>query len=242
MALMNLSVAPMHPATSHVVSGLALWQTDSINSGNSKLLMLFVAVAAFALLAQAVIFGFMAFGALKAQKRIAGLVGELHAVAMPVLKKSHVLLEEVGPKVSEITENVKQISTIVREKVEEFEPTISAANVTLREANLTAQDANLKARGQMARVDGMITQGLNAVGELAGTLQHGIGVPLREAAAVISGVKAGLDTLLGRMKMLSAGIASGRATRVTPIARPVSQGPRETEYAKDRADMHDLGL
>lgn len=239
MALMNLSVALAHPVvgitTGRMAGSLALWQVDSINSGNSKLLMLFVAVAAFALLAQAVIFGFMAFGAMKAQKRIAGLVSEMHAVAMPVLQKSHGLLTEMGPKVSEITENVMQISGIVRDKVVEFEPTISAANVTLREANLTAQDVNLRARGQVARVDSMITTGLNAVGELAGTVHHGLRVPLREMSAVVGGFKVGLETLIGRMKILKAGVASSQAKKVPPI-------PRETEYAKDRADMHDLGL
>jgi uncharacterized protein YoxC len=240
MEIMNLSSGLAMGR--HAGNSLAAWQLDPINSINTKLLMFFVALAAVALATQALVFVIMGIGAMKAQKKVMAIVEEVHGKAMPVLLKSHVLLEELTPKIQEIAANVQRISTVVREKVEEFEPTVSATNVSLLRANETFQDANSKARAQITRVDGMVTSLLTSVAEIAGTVQHSIRVPVREVAAVVSGVKAGIDVLLERWHFVRSSLAS-RAVPAYP-ARPQAQtpAPRDPEFVAMQADRRDMGL
>ncbi len=241
--MMNLSgvLDPLvHGLALHAVrvpGALALWQVDSINSGNSKLLMMFVGIAALALSAQAIAFVLMAVGATRAQKRMTAIFEEVRTKALPVLEKSQGMLEELSPKFKDITENAQHISFVLRDKVDEFEPTLAGANVTLRDANETLRDANAKTRAQVARVDGMVTSMLNATAEIAGTIHHGIRGPVREVAGLVSGVRAGLDTLIGRMQHLRSGVASSRAVRVETAA-PVTD-MRDVEFAQVVADRHE---
>ncbi|QHN04912.1 hypothetical protein FTO74_17240 [Granulicella sp. WH15] len=235
---MNLS-GVLYPAlhAPRVSGALALWQADSINSGNSRLLMLFVGIAALALSAQALAFILMAVGAARTRTRITAIFEEVRTKALPVLEKSQGMLEELAPKFKEITENAHHISTVMRDKVDEFEPTLASANVTLRDANETLRDANVKTRAQVARVDGMVTSVLNATAEIAGTIHHGIRGPVREVAGLVSGLRAGLDTLIGRMQHLRSGVASSRAVRVETTA-PVTD-MRDVEFAPVVADHHE---
>jgi hypothetical protein len=248
MGIMNLvgvpAAASVHTVALSATRGLAMWQADSINSGNSKLLMMFVGIAAAALLAQAIAFVIMAVVVTKAQKRGIEIFEELRVKALPLMVKSDGLIEELGPKIKDITNNLHHISNVVKDKVVELEPTISAANVTAKEANARTQ-------AQMRRVDGMVTSFLNATAEIAGTVHQSIRTPVREVAGVVSGVKAGIDTLVGRLQNLKSNVAAARAVRVTQVpsmasrvhptgATPASArvAAREAQLAADKRDLN----
>jgi hypothetical protein len=193
--------------TGLAMTGLAMWQApDVINSGHAIWLEVFIAVAAIALLAQAVVVVAAAVLAMKAQKAITGHVLEIKAKAMPLMEKSQSLLEELSPKIASITANVEHISTVIREKVEEFEPTVSAMNVTVQEANATVRDVNAKTLAQVQRVNGMVTSVLSATSELGEKIHEGIRVPVREISGIVSGVKAGIDSLMSRGRGFGAGV------------------------------------
>ena len=216
---------------SNTFSTLAAFQAqDSINSGNSKLLMIFIGLAAIALLTQAGVVVFMALGARKAQQELTSHFIELKEKAMPLIATSHNLVTELTPEIREITTRISKIaaqverlSVLVNEKAEEFAPTISAANRTAAEANETAQDLNRKARAQVTRVNGMVTTALDATARLGVAIEKGITVPGREVAGILSGLKVGFDTLLsGARAFGSGGRLGGRSTpRPTP-PRPMT--------------------
>lgn len=215
---------------------LAMLQSGAL-TGDMKWLTIFAGVIAGAMLLQALVFMSFAIGGLKVQKRLMEIVEEVRAKLMPLAEKSHNLLEELGPKISNITANVEHISLLVKEKAEDFEPTLDAANVTLKEANATVRDANAKAHAQIVRVNGMITSALTATADVAETIHNGIRGPVREVAAVVSGVKATLESLVSRTRGFGAGVKPNPGRTATPYssagmgARPASSVVRPPHSA-----------
>jgi methyl-accepting chemotaxis protein len=181
-------------AMSMVMSGMWLQDADSLSSGNSKLLMVFVGMVAIALSVQAIALIVMAIGAAKARKRGLEIVEELRAKAMPFIDDAHGFVRENAPKVKVITDNFVETSHVVRAKAQEFD--------------VTASDVNRRTQAQVARVDGIVTSVLTTTTEIADTIQRGIKVPLREVSGLINGFKAGMDVLVGRAK--SFGVHSTR--------------------------------
>ena len=179
------------------LAGMWMQDVDSLSSGNSRLLMVFVGMVAIAMLAQAVALIVMAIGAGKARKRGLEIAEELRMKVMPIMETAHHLLHDTTPKIKVITENLVETSYVVRAKAHEFDATLS--------------DANQRTRQQIERIDGMVTHTLTAVGEITATVQQSIRIPLREVAGIVNGLKAGMDVLVGRVK--SFGI--GRAPKTT---------------------------
>lgn len=165
---------------------------DSLSSGNTRLLMIFVAMVAIAMVAQAIALIVMAVGAGKARKRGLEIAEDLRDKVMPIIAGTHELIRDNSPKIKVISENFVEASHIVRSKAREFD--------------VTASDLNSKTRAQAARVDGMVTSVLNTTAEITETIQRGIKIPVREVSGVVNGLKAGLDVLVGRAK----GFGSGR--------------------------------
>jgi hypothetical protein len=176
---------------------------DTLSEGTTRLLMIFIGIAAFALLAQACAMVGMAIGASKAQKKIMGHVETINEKLLPLLDKSNVLVTDLTPQLKAIavraqtiTSNVEEISGVVRDKVNEFGPTISAANQTLNEATVTAREANQRTRQQVVRVDGMVSGVLDAAAEMGRAIENGIRTPVREVSGIIEGVKTGIMTFI----------------------------------------------
>ena len=184
-----------------VMSGMWLQDPGSLSSGNSRLLMVFVAMVAIALVAQAIALIVMAVGAGKARKRGLEIAEELREKVMPVITSTHEILRDSGPKVKIITENLVETSHVVRAKARDFD--------------VTASELNLRTRAQVARMDGMVTAVLNTTSEVSDTLQRAIKVPVREFAGLMNGFKAGLDVLVGRAKEFGRGKATGVRGRDT---------------------------
>jgi hypothetical protein len=174
------------------LSGMWLQDADSLSSGNTRLLMIFVAMVAIAMVAQAIALIVMAVGAGKARKRGLEIAEDLRDKVMPIIAGTHELIRDNSPKIKVISENFVEASHIVRSKAREFD--------------VTASDLNSKTRAQAARVDGMVTSVLNTTAEITETIQRGIKIPVREVSGVVNGLKAGLDVLVGRAK----GFGSGR--------------------------------
>ena len=181
-----------------VMSGMWLQDPDSLSSGNTKLLMIFVGMVAVAMVAQAIALIVMAVGAAKARKKGLEIAEELRDKVMPVISGTHEIIRDSAPKVKVITENLVETSHVVRAKARDFD--------------VTASELNLRTRAQVARMDGMVTAVLNTTSEVSDTLQRAIKVPVREFAGLMNGVKAGLDVLVGRVKGF--GSSSGRGPRV----------------------------
>jgi hypothetical protein len=169
-----------------VMSGMWMQDPGSLSSGNSRLLMIFVGMVAFAMVVQAIVVIVTAIGAFKASKRALQIAEEVHTKLGPILDTTHNVIHDSAPKVKIITENLVETSHMVRSKARDFD--------------VTATDLNAKTRAQAARVDGMVTSVLNTTADISDTLQRAVKVPVREFAGLVNGFKAGLDVLVGRAK------------------------------------------
>jgi hypothetical protein len=239
--------------TSKTFTALAAFQAqDSIGSGNSKLLMLFIGVAAAALLIQAIVLAVFATGAMKAQKQLFGELSDFREKASQFIDRSNSLIVEFTPqarqiaiRVDKITTHIEKIAAIADQKAAEIAPTISAANQTVAAANQTAAEANLKARAQIARVNGMVTSALDATVRLGIAIERGIAVPGREVAGIAAGLKAGFDTLVRGARAFGSGTPNGRPRTYAPpqLPRPASPyRPEPTTPAYFRPTDPDLDL
>jgi uncharacterized protein YoxC len=168
------------------ILGMWLQDVDSISSGNSKLLMIFVGMVALAMLVQAIALVMLAVGAAKARKRTMAIVDEIRAKAMPAIDSTQEFVRDFAPKLMTLAENLVETSNVVRSKAADFDATLT--------------DVNSKARAQATRVDDIVTTVLTGAAEVVHAVQHGIQVPVREFNGLVNGLKAGLDVLVGRAK------------------------------------------
>lgn len=192
-----------------VISGMWLQDVDSISSGNSRLLMVFVGMVALAMLVQAIALVSLAVGAAKARKQTLAIIEEVRAKAMPALDSTQDFVKNFAPKLMTLAENLAETSTVVRSKAVEFDATLS--------------DVNSKARVQAARADDIATSVLTGAAEAVAAIQHGISVPVREFTGLMNGLKAGLDVLVGRAK------GFGRSSRPSQNYREASRSYREND-------------
>lgn len=169
-----------------LMSGIWLQDPGSLSSGNSRLLMIFVAAAAIALIAQAVALVAVAVVAAKTSKRALEIAEEVRAKVSPLVSNVQEMVSQAAPHVKVITENLAETSHVVRAKAVEFDA--------------TATDLNKKAKAQADRVDSMVTSTLGALSDVGQTIERGVKVPLREMSGIIAGFKAGMDVLVGRVK------------------------------------------
>jgi hypothetical protein len=169
-----------------IMSAMWLQDADSLSSGNSRLLMIFVGVVALSMLTQAIVFVIAAIGAAKVWHRLLVIGEEVRAKAVPAIENTQAMVRDLHPKLKIISDNLMETSYIVRSQVQEFDS--------------TATDLNQKTRAQAARVDGIVTSVLDSTAGIAATIQKGVQIPVREFSGIMNGLKAGLDTLVGRGK------------------------------------------
>jgi uncharacterized protein YoxC len=197
--------------------GILLQEPDSISSGDSKLLTIFVGLVALSMLTQAIVFVVAAVAAIKVKNRLLAIVEEVKHKTLPVIDSTQSVIHELHPKVRTIAENLVETSHVVRAKAQEVESTIS--------------DVNHRARAQSARVDDMFTSVLDTTSGIASTIQKGVQVPVREFHGLMNGIKAGIDVLVGR----KGNHATDRDHRYEAGASPYSSGakPYSARYRED---------
>ena len=95
---------------------------------------------------------------------------------------------------------------------------------TVEQIDATLSEVNDRTKAQVARVDGMISETLTTTNDIAGSIQRGIKMPIREVAGIFAGVKAAVDVLAGRESATPDGAAAAakRAASATASATPVT--------------------
>jgi methyl-accepting chemotaxis protein len=225
------------------VGSLALFQLQPLSGdGNSRLMLVFVGIAAISLLiltliVVGVLVGIIFIG-LRARKTLTMSVQEIKGKMYPIIDKTsgilsdvrpsitnivsktdtlvgdlaptikgiaeqtHTLIADLSPKVSGITDDVRAITvharemaTSMKEKLEEFSPSISAVNETLKQTNATVREANDRTRQQVERVNGIVTDVLDWSSRIPAMVQRGISVPGQKVGQAVDRVKAAGDSL-----------------------------------------------
>jgi methyl-accepting chemotaxis protein len=177
-----------------VLSGAAvvvLQSTSELTQRDIHWAMIFLAVIALSLVAQAV--GVLISAAFGSQllRRVNAIADIVETKTGPIMDRTASILKELEPKVKSVGDSAEHVSSTVRLKVDEL-------SVTMTELNATMRDINGRTRVQVKRADNIVSDALHATEEVSQTVQHGIKVPLKQVAGVIAGVKAAMETLAAR--------------------------------------------
>jgi methyl-accepting chemotaxis protein len=179
-----------------VLSGAAvvvLQSTSELTQRDIHWAMIFLAIIALALVAQAVgVLISAAYGA-KLLQRVNAIACIVETKTGPIMDRTASILQDLEPKVKSVGESAEHVSSTVRAKVDEL-------SVTLTELNATMRDINGRTRVQVQRADNIVSDALHATEEVSQTVQHGIKVPVRQVAGVVAGVKAAMETLVARSR------------------------------------------
>lgn len=146
--------------------------------------LIFTAVTALGVLLQAFILLGIFIASKKAFNRFQAVSDELKTHAIPVLKSTREILEDITPKLKDAASNLAVASEQLRSQAE---------NV-----NSAVGDIVEKTRLQADRVDGMVSGVLNAISNASQSVQRAVSGPMRQATGLFSGFRAGVDALLSR--------------------------------------------
>ena len=178
-----------------VLTGLWLQDPGALSSGNTQLLTIFVGIAAVALLMLGASFVVVAMVAVRLEKKITPLIDQVKVTAMPVIVSTGTILRDLTPKIKVLSENLVETSHVVRAKVQEFDTTLTGVNETI-------MDVNEKTKVQVGRVDQIVSTALYRTAAIADMVHNSIRIPVREAAGVVNGFKAGLGRAVEQIERL----------------------------------------
>lgn len=146
----------------------------------------FVIIAALAIVLQAGILVAMFVQLRRTSDRITRIATDLHQKADPILGRLRILLDDVQPKFSSMATDAAEISRIAREQTNKVDRLFTEAVDRLRL--------------QIIRVDQMLTGALEHIEEAGTEVRKTVLGPVRQAAAIIQGVRAGLEVLRGQRR------------------------------------------
>jgi gas vesicle protein len=164
---------------------------------NNSLLIIFIAITAFAVLLQAGLLAAMYLAMRKSATKMESLADEIKNKALPAIDTVQSVLAEIKPRIEEIVENVKDTSSTVRDEIHRVEATLN--------------DAVDRARLQVIRVDEMLTRTFDRVEHTSDVVQKTVMSPVRQVTGVIHGVTAGFEFLLGSRGRKNGGARERRA-------------------------------
>lgn len=207
-------------------SALFLFQDAAGSANDVHLIMIFTGVIAGCIL---LVLLSVLIGAAVAASKVSKLKSEALGRAQPLIAKGQELLghtsqivadlkpkiasisSDLQPKIASISSDVQHISSVARSKVDQVSTTVSQITETV-------QDTNSKTRGQISRVNGIVSEALASTHEVSRNVQEGIKAPIRQLAGIISGLRVGLETLAERSPFLK--------SKQVPPANPPVVGPK----------------
>lgn len=172
--------------------------------------IIFTAVTAVGVLIQAGVLLGMFIGLRKLQTRVENILNHMSEYALPLVASSKTTLEELSPKLKVITNNLADVSEMLKEESKTIKSSVD--------------DVLGRTRAQTARVDEMVSGTLDGISHASAVLQHGIEVPLRQLNGILNGVKVGFDVF--RKKEKAAG------ERYDPVEQPVAIVIEEESVAR----------
>ena len=139
-----------------------------------------MATAIGVLIQAGVLLGFF-FAFVKLRGKLETILTNVTEHALPLIARSKEMVEDLSPKLSEISTNLVEVSDLLKQETHTIKTSVD--------------EVVEKTRAQTARVDEMVSGTLDGLSQATATIQQGIEVPLRHIHGVFSGVKAAFETL-----------------------------------------------
>ena len=153
---------------------------------NETLVYIFVIVAAAAIIIQAgILFGlFLAFR--KTTQRVEAIASNVESKAIPLLDSAKTILDENGPRLKEITQNLSE--------------TTSTLKTQMTRVDATLNDVLDRTRLQVIRVDDMVSRTMDKVEETTEMLQHTVVSPVKKLTGIMQGLSVRLGAYIQRRR------------------------------------------
>lgn len=149
----------------------------------------FVIVAAVAIVLQAVILSLLFFELRRTIKGVDNFVSDLRQRLTPILARTQLLLDETEPKIVELISDAAHVVYLARGQAQKIDRVFTEASDRLR--------------GQLVRVDHILTGALEAVEDAGSRFQRNLWRPVQKVSALVEGVRVGLDLLRSRRRRRS---------------------------------------
>jgi hypothetical protein len=143
-----------------------------------------VAIATFCIMIMAVVSALL----YRVVSKVSARMNEMTARVEPIIDTVRRLADENGPKITTLTANVVEISTNAKD----------ISGVAKDQAHRFAEvgrDLTDRAKAQIARVDAVMDETVEQVQHAGDNVKAAVLKPVREASAVLAGVKAAVTTL-----------------------------------------------
>ena len=143
-----------------------------------------VAIATFCMMIMAVVSALL----YRVVSKVSARMNEMTARVEPIIDTVRRLADENGPKITTLTANVVEISTNAKD----------ISGVAKDQAHRFAEvgrDLTDRAKAQIARVDAVMDETVEQVQHAGDNVKAAVLKPVREASAVLAGVKAAVTTL-----------------------------------------------
>jgi hypothetical protein len=147
---------------------------------------IFVGVTAIAFVVQAAIMAGMYRELRKANDRLGQTIDDLHLRVTPLISKIDTLIGETQPRVVSLVTDASEVVSLARGQAQKVDRVLTETLDRLRI--------------QLIHADQMMTGALDTVEDAGTTVKRSVLGPVRQATAVIRGVKAGIDVLRNRQR------------------------------------------
>jgi methyl-accepting chemotaxis protein len=144
-----------------------------------NLLILFIALTAFAVLLQAGLLGAMYLAMRKSTARMESVVSEVKTKALPAIDSAQTMLTEVRPKLQVIAENLQETTTMIRDQLHRVDATVT--------------ETVDRARLQVIRADELLSRTLDKVEQTSEVVQKTVVSPVRQVTGLMRGITAGVE-------------------------------------------------
>ncbi|HEY1903926.1 MAG TPA: hypothetical protein VGG56_15945 [Terracidiphilus sp.] len=148
----------------------------------------FIAVAALALLTQAIILLAIYSGMSKAVKSLKQDFEDMKSSVLPtaektrdLVEKSRTLVERVSPKLESTVTDLSELAHLLRTQVTDVEAAVEQILERVRQ--------------QSNRIDGMFSGTLDAVDKASGFVTNAVSKPVRQLSGVLAALKAVIESL-----------------------------------------------
>src|SRR3984893_3036298 len=149
-------------------------------------LMIFSIVAAMALIVQGAMLIALFFEVRQTNKKVNGLVTDLHTRVGPILTRAQILLDDTQPKISNMVADAAHVVYLARGQAQKLDRVLT--------------DATDRLRGQLVHADRILTGTMEAVEDAGVKFKHSFWRPVQKASALVQGIKVGLDLLRSRRR------------------------------------------
>lgn len=147
-------------------------------------LVIFSTIAVIALGIQATMLIALFFEIRETNKKVNGLVSDLHTRVGPILTRVQILLDDTQPKISNMVADAAHVVYLTRGQAQKMDRVLT--------------DASDRLRGQLNHMDRILTGALEAVEDAGSQFRTSVWRPMQKASALLQGIKVGLELLRSR--------------------------------------------